>query len=62
MGDQFDEGKDGVIQARSSEVLLRAMCRIAMAHTIRHHIPSKKLYKRLNIAAVDQYYHRRLLR
>ena len=40
----------------------RAMCRITMAHTIRHHIPSKQLYKRLGIAAVDQYYHRRLLR
>ena len=24
----------------------RAMCRITMAHTIRHHIPSKQLYKR----------------
>ena len=33
-----------------------------MAHTIRHHIKSKQLYKRLGIAAVDQYYHRRLLR
>jgi len=40
----------------------RAMCRITMAHTIRHHIPSKQLYKRLGIAPVDQYYHRRLLR
>jgi hypothetical protein len=40
----------------------RAMCRITMAHTYRHHIPSKQLYKRLGIAAVDQYYHRRLLR
>ena len=39
----------------------RAMCRITMAHTIRHHIPSKQLYKRLGIAPVDQYYHRRLL-
>ena len=33
-----------------------------MAQTIRHHIPSKQLYERLDIAAVDQYYHRRLLR
>jgi hypothetical protein len=37
------------------------MCRITVAHTIRH-IKSKQLYKRLGIAAVDQYYHRRLLR
>ena len=27
----------------------RAMCRITMVHTIRHHIPSKQLYKRLGI-------------
>ena len=40
----------------------RAMCRITMAHTIRHSTPSKQLYKRLGIAAVDQFYHRRLLR
>ena len=40
----------------------RAMCRITMAHTIRHRIPSKQLYQRLGIAAVDQFYHRRLLR
>jgi hypothetical protein len=40
----------------------RAMCRTTMAHTIRHHIKSKQLYKRLGIAAVGQYYHRRLLR
>ena len=36
----------------------RANCRI----TIRHRIPSKQLYQRLGIAAVDQFYHRRLLR
>ena len=40
----------------------RAMCRITMKHTIRHRISSKQLYKRLGIAAVEQYYHRRLLR
>ena len=40
----------------------RAMCRITMAHTIRHHIPSKQLHKRFGIAPVDRYYHRRLLR
>jgi hypothetical protein len=32
----------------------RAMCRITMAHAIRHHIKSKQLHKRLGIAAVDQ--------
>ena len=32
------------------------------AHAIRHHIPSKKLHKRLGIASVDQYYRNRLLR
>ena len=40
----------------------RAMCWRTMASTIGHHIPSKQLYKRLGIAPVDQYYHRRLLR
>ena len=33
-----------------------------MSRTIRHHTPSKQLYKRLGIAAVEQFYHRRLLR
>ena len=42
--------------------MLRALCRIAKAHTYRHLIPSKQLYKRLGIAAADQYHHRRLLR
>ena len=40
----------------------RTMCRIAMAHTIRHHIPSSDLFERLGILSVDTYYHRRLLR
>ena len=40
----------------------RAMCRITMVNTRRCHIPSVQLYRRLGIAAVEQYYRRRLLR
>ena len=41
----------------------RAMCRITIARTPSATTSSpKQLYKRLGIAAVDQYYHRRLLR
>ena len=40
----------------------RTMCRIAMAHTIRHRISSKNLLKRLHIEPLDTYYHRRILR
>ena len=38
------------------------MCRIAMEHTGQYHIPSEKLYRRLCIAAVEQYYRHRLPR
>ena len=40
----------------------RAMCRITMVHTRRCRIPSVQLYRRLGIAAVEQYYRRRLPR
>ena len=40
----------------------RTMCRIAMAHTIRHRISSENLLKRLHIEPLDTYYHRRILR
>ena len=38
------------------------MCRVTMEHTRRCRIPSVQLYRRLGIAAVEQYYRRRLLR
>ena len=38
------------------------MCRINIAHTIRHHISSESLFGRLAIESLDTYYHRRLLR
>ena len=40
----------------------RTMCRINIAHTIRHHISSESLFGRLAIESLDTYYHRRLLR
>ena len=40
----------------------RTMCRINIAHTIRHHISSESLFGRLDIESIDTYYHRRLLR
>ena len=33
-----------------------------MAHTIKHRIPSKNLFKRLVVGSLDSYYNRRLLR
>ena len=39
----------------------RSMCRITMAHTIRHHIKSETLHQRLGLHSVDRYYHNRLL-
>ena len=41
---------------------VRTMCRITIAHTIRHHISTESLLKRLGIEPFDTYYHRRLLR
>ena len=38
------------------------MCRITISHTIRHHISSESLLKRLHIEPLDTYYHRRILR
>ena len=40
----------------------RIMCRITMAHTIRHHISSADLLEKLGLNPLDTYYHRRLLR
>jgi len=40
----------------------RAMCRVTMEHTRRCRIPSEQLYRRLDIAAVEKYYRRRLPR
>lgn len=41
---------------------VRTMCRVNMAHTIRHHISSNSLFARLGIEPLETYYHRRLLR
>jgi len=41
---------------------VRSMCRITMAHTVRHRISSDSLFKRLDIESLDTYYYRRLLR
>ena len=41
---------------------VRTMCRVTIAHTIRHHISTDSLLKRLGIEPFDTYYHRRLLR
>jgi hypothetical protein len=40
----------------------RTMCRITIAHAVRHHITSASLLKRLSIEPFDTYYNRRLLR
>jgi hypothetical protein len=40
----------------------RTMCRITIAHTIRHRISSASLFKRLSIEPFDKYYNRRLRR
>jgi hypothetical protein len=39
----------------------RTMCRITIAHAIRHRISSASLFKRLLIEPFDKYYNRRLL-
>ncbi len=41
---------------------VRTMCRINIAHTIRHHISTSSLLARLGIESFETYYHRRLLR
>ena len=38
------------------------MCRITIAHTIRHRITTKSLFEMLEIDPLDTYYNRRLLR
>ena len=40
---------------------VRNMCRINIAHTIRHHISSSSFFARLGVEALDSYYQRRLL-
>ncbi len=41
---------------------VRTMCRINIAHTIRHHISTSSLLARFGIEPLETYYHRRLLR
>ena len=41
---------------------VRTMCRINIAHTIRHHISTNILLARLGIEPLETYYHRRLHR
>jgi hypothetical protein len=41
---------------------VRSMCRIAMAHTMKHRIISKSVFERLGVGNFDSYYNRRLLR
>ena len=41
---------------------VRSMCRITMAHTMKHRITSKSLFERLGVGSFDSYYNRRLLR
>ena len=41
---------------------VRSMCRITMAHTMKHRIASKSLFERLGVGSFDSYYNRRLLR
>ena len=41
---------------------VRSMCRITMAHTMKHRITSNSLFERLGVGSFDTYYHRRLLR
>ena len=48
--------------AASIKRCCRIMCRITMAHTIRHHISSADLLEKLGLNPLDTYYHRRLLR
>ena len=38
------------------------MCRITMAHTMKHRITSKSLFERLGVGSFDSYYNSRLLR
>ena len=38
------------------------MCRITMAHTMKHRITFKSLFERLGVGSFDSYYNRRLLR
>ncbi len=38
------------------------MCRITMAHTIKHRIASMSLLERLGVGSFGSYYNRRLLR
>ena len=38
------------------------MCRISIAHTIRHRITTESLFRRLGIMDLDSYYHNRILR
>jgi hypothetical protein len=40
----------------------RAMCRVTMFHTIKHHIHNSDLHHRLSIQSLDHYYNSRLLR
>ena len=40
----------------------RTMCRISIAHTIRHRITTESLFRRLGIMDLDSYYHNRILR
>ena len=40
----------------------RSMCRVNLHHTFRHHITTSSLFRRLNLLAIDSYYHNRLLR
>ena len=41
---------------------VRSMCRITMAHTMKHRITFKSLFERLGVGSFDSYYNRRLLR
>jgi hypothetical protein len=41
---------------------VHSMCRITMAHTMKHRITSKSLLERLGVGSFDSYYNRRLLR
>ena len=50
-----------IVQRTFHNYACRSMCRITMAHTIRHHIKSKTLHQRLGLHSVDRYYHNRLL-
>ena len=40
----------------------RSMCLVNLHHTIRHHITTSGLIRRLNLLDIDSYYHNRLLR